>query len=97
MHYYTTFIKFGIGRSTYEASQEIRNKHISRDEGKALVKRFDGEFPDRYFKEIIDYLDIDEKKFFKICDSFRSPHLWEIINNQWQLRHTVNNDGVDDK
>ena len=44
LHYYTTFIKFGIGRATYDASQEIRNKHITREEACSLVKQFDGEF-----------------------------------------------------
>jgi len=44
-HYYTTYLKFGLGRASYDASQEIRNKHLTRDEGVALVKRFDGEFP----------------------------------------------------
>ncbi|OGC22683.1 LPS biosynthesis protein [candidate division WOR-1 bacterium RIFOXYC2_FULL_37_10] len=96
-HYYTTFIKFGIGRATYDASQEIRNKHIMREEGQALVKRFDGEFPDRYFKEIMEYLEIDPEYFLKLCDKFRSPHLWVKINGEWKLRHTVNCDGVDDK
>ena len=57
LHYYTTFIKFGLGRATYDASQEIRNKHLTREEGVALVKRFDGEFPDKYFKEVMDYLE----------------------------------------
>ena len=56
LHYYTTYIKFGIGRATYDASQEIRNKHITREEGEALVNRFDGEFPDRYFSETMEYL-----------------------------------------
>ena len=31
-HYYTTFIKFGIGRATYDAAQEARNGDITRDE-----------------------------------------------------------------
>ena len=30
LHYYTTYIKFGIGRATYDASQEIRNNHINQ-------------------------------------------------------------------
>jgi N-acetyl sugar amidotransferase len=97
LHYYTTFVKFGIGRATYDASQEIRNRHITREEGKALVKRFDGEFPDKYFSEIMDYLEIKPEKFMKLCDNFRSPHLWKKVNNEWKLRHTVNNDGADDK
>ena len=91
LHYFTTFIKFGIGRATYDASQEIRNNHISRDEGKALVKKFDGEFPDRYFNEIMEYLEIDPNHFHNICDQFRSPHLWKKNDkNEWELRKTIN-------
>ena len=55
-HYYTTCIKFGIGRATYDASQEIRSGDLMRDEGVALVKKYDGEFPSRWSKEIFDYL-----------------------------------------
>src|SRR5262249_29140545 len=29
-HYYTTWIKFGIGRATYDAAQEVRSKDITR-------------------------------------------------------------------
>jgi len=96
LHFYTTFIKFGIGRTTYDASQEIRNNHIDREEAKALVKRYDGEFPDKYFSDILSYLEINEEDFFKICDDFRSQHIWKKIDNKWYLRHTVNSDGVDD-
>ncbi|MBU2025784.1 N-acetyl sugar amidotransferase [Patescibacteria group bacterium] len=96
LHYYTTFIKFGIGRATYDAAQEIRNKHITREEGLALVKRFDGEFPDRYFNEIMDYLEMKPEKFHKLCDKFRSPHLWKKVKKEWKLRHTANQDGTDD-
>jgi len=90
LHYYTTYIKFGIGRATYDASQEIRNKHLTRDEGVALVKKFDGEFPDRYFNEIMDYIEMKPDRFIELCDQFRSPHLWKKdVNHNWQLRHTV--------
>lgn len=96
LHYYTTFMKFGIGRATYDASQEIRNRHLTREEGQALVKRFDGEFPDRYFEEIMRYIDLAPEKFFELCDQFRSPHLWKKVDGEWRLRHTVNQDGADD-
>lgn len=96
LHYYTTFIKFGIGRATYDASQEIRNKHLNRDEGKSLVKRFDGEFPDRYFQETMDCIGMKPERFLELCDQYRSPHLWVKVDGEWKLRHTVNNDGVDD-
>jgi len=89
LHYYTTFIKFGIGRATYDASQEIRNKHLTREEGVALVRRFDGEFPVWYFQEVMDYIGMRPERFMELCSQFRSPHLWEEVDGQWKLRHQV--------
>tara|TARA_Y100000590_G_C15736197_1_gene1018625 strand:+ start:331 stop:1548 length:1218 start_codon:yes stop_codon:yes gene_type:complete len=95
-HFYTTFIKFGIGRATYDVSQEIRNDHLSIDEGKKLIKKYDGEFPKKYFSETMKYLNINENYFIKLCDKFRSPHLWKKTKRKWRLRHTANKDGTDD-
>ncbi len=89
LHYYTTFLKFGLGRATYDASQEVRNRHLTREEAVALVKRFDGEFPDRYFNEIMDYLEMKPDEFRRLCDRFRSPHLWKREGEEWKLRHAV--------
>ena len=72
-HYYTTFIKFGIGRATYDAAQEIRNDEINRKEGVALVKKYDGEFPDRFADEIFKYLSIPEKEFPVASQMFEQP------------------------
>lgn len=88
-HYYTTWIKFGLGRASYDASQEIRNSHLTRDEGVALVKRFDGEFPERYADDVFDYLEMDRDYFSSLCDKFRSPHLWEQGKDDWTLRYPV--------
>ena len=62
-HYHTTFIKFGLGRATYDAAQEIRSGDITREEGVALVKRYDGEFPERFADQIFEYLSIREREF----------------------------------
>ncbi len=98
LHYYTTYIKFGIGRATYDASQEVRNKHITREEAVALVNKFDGEFPDRYFREVMDYIAMKPEQFYDLCDKFRSPHLWgKNEKAEWQLRHNVSGTGMDDK
>lgn len=90
-HYWTTLVKFGIGRATYDASQEIRNDHITREEGVALVRRYDHEFPRKNFAEFLEYLDMDETEFFEIADRFRSPHLWKKSGDTWQLRHSIEN------
>ena len=42
LHYYCHYIKFGIGRCRFDVSQEIRNKHITREEAILLCKRFEG-------------------------------------------------------
>lgn len=72
-HYYTTFIKFGIGRATYDAAQEIRSGDITREEGVALVKRFDGEFPDRFADEVFRYLSIRSEEFPLASRMFEQP------------------------
>lgn len=88
-HFYTTLVKFGIGRASYEASQEIRNHHITRDEGVALVRRYDDEPPRKYFPDFMEYTGIDEDTYWKTIDGFRSPHLWQKVGNEWKLRHQV--------
>lgn len=93
LHYYTTYIKFGIGRATYDAAQEIRNHKITREEGVALVKRYDHEFIHKYFREILDYMDISEERFWEVINAARSPHLWQFENNEWKLREAVWMDG----
>ena len=72
-HYYTTYIKFGIGRASYDASQEIRNDEINREEGVALIKKYDGEFPERFAKEIFKYLSIPKKDFPIASKMFEQP------------------------
>ena len=69
LHFYTTFIKFGIGRASYDVFQEIRNDHLTIDEGKKLIKKYDGELPNRYLKDILDYLKISKAQFLNIVIS----------------------------
>ena len=62
-HYHTTYIKFGIGRATYDAAQEIRSGDIVREEGVALVSKYDGEFPERWANQIFEYLSLPKDQF----------------------------------
>ncbi len=89
LHYFTTMVKFGIGRATYDAAQEVRNGKITREEAVALVRRYDQEFPSKYFAETLEYMDITEQRFWEVIDAARSPHLWEKVNGEWKLKHQV--------
>ena len=75
LFYYTTYIKYGIGRTTYDAAQEIRNEEITFDEGKLLCQKYDGEYPDRFEKEIMQYLSIDSKTFPEASKNFEQPYM----------------------
>ena len=73
LHYWTTYVKFGIGRATYDAAQEIRSGEITREEGVALVKRFDGEWPARFETELMEHLSIPQKEFPVAHGAFAEP------------------------
>jgi hypothetical protein len=73
LHYFTTHVKFGIGRATYDASQEVRNGDITREEGVALVKRYDGEFPERFFEQLMEYLSLPAEQFPEASKMFEQP------------------------
>lgn len=88
-HYYTTLIKFGIGRCTYDASQEVRNGKITREEAVYLVNKYDTEFPEIYFKDFLNYITTTEEDFWKTIDRHRSPHLWLKDGKDWKLRNRI--------
>jgi hypothetical protein len=96
-HYYLAFIKFGIGRTTSDTAHEIRDRHLTREEGIELVKKFDGEFPAKYFDVFLKYCDITEEHFHEVIDSWRSPHLWTKVNGEWKLKRTIWGGGTEDR
>lgn len=93
-HYYLAYVKFGIGRTTSDAAHEIRDGKITREEGIALVRRYDGEFPQKYLHEFLEYCAITEAEFHEVIDSWRSDHIWRRTGNGWELKHPVWEDKV---
>jgi len=69
-HYWFGWLKHGIGRCTSDAAQQIRAGDITREEGLALVARYDGEFPRKYWQERLDYLGLDDEQYFRIAERF---------------------------
>lgn len=77
LHYYMAFMKFGIGRATSDSAHEIRDGHITREEGIALVKKFDGEWSDAFWRMALDYMDLTDDQGRTIINKWRSPELWD--------------------
>jgi hypothetical protein len=88
-HYYTMFIKFGQGRAMNDACRDIRDGFITREEAIELVNKYDGEFPARYFNEVLEYMGISEERYWEVIDGARSPHLWEKCDGIWKLKYKV--------
>jgi N-acetyl sugar amidotransferase len=84
LHYFTTGIKFGIGRASYDAAQEIRSGDINREEGVALVKKFDHEYPERFMDEMLKYISVDKAEFPEASRMFENP----IMDREYFLRLT---------
>jgi N-acetyl sugar amidotransferase len=88
-HYYLSYIKFGIGRATSDAAHEIRDGKITREEGVALVKKYDHEFPNKYYDVFLDYCNMTDQKVHEVLDSWRSDHIWEKVNGDWVLKNPI--------
>jgi N-acetyl sugar amidotransferase len=88
-HYYLSYIKFGIGRTTSDTAHEIRDGKITREEGVALVRRYDHEFPKKYYKEFLEYCSITDQEVHDVIDSWRSDHIWLNDNGSWKLRNPI--------
>lgn len=89
-HFYFAYLKFGIGRTTSDTAHEIRDGKITRSEGIALVKKYDGEFPAKHFEEFLEFAELSAEEFEKIADSWRSEKIWRIDGEgKWALRKPI--------
>ncbi len=72
-NYYTLGIKFGIGWTSYIASWEIRDGDITREEGLALSKKYDLEFPGRFAQDLYNYVSIPKEEYPVASKNFEEP------------------------
>lgn len=88
-HYYLAYLKFGTGRTTSDTASHIRAGRLTREEGIELIKKYDGEFPKKYLDTFLQYCDITKEELDSVLDSWRSDHLWEKVDGQWQLKNPI--------
>ena len=73
-HYFLMWVKWGIGRTTHDASQEIRNGHLTREEGVALVHEYDGEWRQSTIDFACEYMGITEDDFWATVMKFKRDY-----------------------
>ena len=88
IHWYQAYAKFGMGRASRDAQQDIRMNHITREEGVRLVKKYDHELPIRDLKFFLKYINISENFFWEVINNYKKiSNVWKRKNNKWILKY----------
>lgn len=86
LHDYLKYVKYGFGRATDNACQDIRLGYIKRDEGVRLVNKYDGIPPKLAIKEYLKYTGFTKEEFYKIVDSYTNKRIFKRNENGEFLR-----------
>lgn len=82
IHDYFKFIKYGYGRATDHACNEIRRGRLTREAAIGLVRRHDGAFPWGYMDvgltEVLDSIGMTHNEFNECIHAFVNPELFEL-------------------
>ncbi len=90
LHDYLKYLKFGYGRATDDAANEIRHGRMSREQGIDMVMRFDHVRP--YDMDIfLDKAGMTEDELLALVEPMRDPAIWEKRNGGWVLLDDVGN------
>jgi len=82
IHQYFKVLKFGYGRATDHACEDIRNGRLTRDAAKDLVREYDLEdLTSDYVSDFCSFIGISEAKFSEIMEKNRNREIWEKDNN----------------
>jgi N-acetyl sugar amidotransferase len=84
VHDYLKYIKFGYGRASDHACKDIRAGHMSREEGIAMVRKYDHVRPRDLYRWLA-YVGITEPEFDAIADGYRDKRVWrKNAQGQWE-------------
>ena len=89
LYYYMQYIKFGFGRATRDSCRMIQNNQMTREEAVDLARKYDGEEPKIYQKEVLEYLDINIEQYFEIIEKHRNNEIWKQDKNNWKLKFEI--------
>ena len=77
LHTYMMYLKFGFGRATQDVGIEIRRGAMTRDQGKSLVKIYDGKFPEHNLDIYLEYYQMKKSQFFNVLEKWSNKKLFE--------------------
>jgi len=88
-HDYLKFLKLGYSKVYDHASRDIRLKRLTREEGIALVKKYETKRP-KDLDLFLKWVGMSEETFFECVDKHRDPRIWEKDKaGQWKRKDSV--------
>lgn len=91
------YLKYGFARATKDACKDIRAGRLTRDEAIELVRKYDGELPYQYLRDVLNFLDMDEREFWRVMESFRNKEILEEVGDEWRLKNPIWEEGKGNK
>ena len=95
-HDYLKYLKFGYGRATDDASTDIRNGLMTREEGISMVMKHDPVRPsdlDLWLR----FVGMTEAEFIASVDHLRDPNMWEKDSaGKWRIKDSIGNHTKDE-
>jgi N-acetyl sugar amidotransferase len=87
IHQYLKVLKFGYGRATDHACEDIRNGRLTREEAKKLVKEHDlKNLSDYFIDDFVRYVGYEKQEFLSLLERYRNKDIWKKDeNNQWYI------------
>ena len=89
LHTYMMYLKFGFGRGLQDACIDIRGGRMSRAEAVELVRRYDGEYPEKSIPLFCDYYRMTREEFDAVLDRHANRALFEKRDGIWRPRFTI--------
>jgi hypothetical protein len=81
------YVKLGFGRVTDQVCEAISAGAMTREEGLALVRQYDGRCDSSFIRRFCDYLEITEEHFWRVAERFRNEGIWKKdAQGRWQLQ-----------
>ncbi len=82
IHQYFKVLKFGYGRATDHACEDIRNGRLTREQGKELVRQHDLLPLSEHFKtDFCGFTGLSRARFDAVIERYRNPAIWSRDNN----------------
>jgi N-acetyl sugar amidotransferase len=77
LHMYFMYLKLGFGRTTSDASIDVRRGAMSRDQAVQLIRLYDDIYPEKNFLKYCEYYKISMKEFLDNIDKWANKDLFE--------------------